>query len=153
MSQSRITRRHAVAALAGGGAIGLVAGCADNKAGPDNIKPAPLQLDLDDPIDLAYARQKVIGSVENEEIHSFLRFHFYGQLPGEKARPLFSMNNYIVDRWEPVERESRSCRSSAARDSGHPPRHVVPVRAIVLAQAGWSSLPTSIPDDSLAAGC
>ncbi|MBT8444392.1 MAG: DUF1838 domain-containing protein [Gammaproteobacteria bacterium] len=104
MSQSRITRRRAVAALAGGGAVGLVAGCADNGAGSGQNKPEPLQLNLDDPIDLAYARQKVIGSVAEEEIHSFLRFHFYGQVPGEKARPLFSMNNYIVDQWTPVER-------------------------------------------------
>ena len=65
MSHSRITRRHAVAALAGGGAVGLVAGCADNGAEKGNDKPEPLQLDLDDPIDLAFARQKVIGSIAN----------------------------------------------------------------------------------------
>lgn len=110
MSNSRITRRHAVAALAGAGAAGLVAGCADNGAQTGNNKPAPLQLNLDDPIDLSFARQKVIGSVVSEEIHSFLRFHFYGQVPGEKARPLFSMNNYIVDRWEPVERGTYKLR-------------------------------------------
>lgn len=104
MSNSRITRRHAVATLAGAGAVGLVAGAADNGAEQGDHKPKPLELDLNDPVDLSYARQKVIGSVAGEEIHSFLRFHFYGQVPGEQARRLLSMNNYIVDRWEPVER-------------------------------------------------
>ncbi len=110
MSNSRVSRRQAVTALAGAGAIGLTAGCADNGARSGNNKPAPLALDLDDPVDLAYARQKVIGSVAEEEIHSFLRFHFYGQVPGEKARRLFSMNNYIVDKWQPVERGTYELR-------------------------------------------
>jgi hypothetical protein len=69
-----------------------------------------MDLDLDDPVDLAVARQKVIGSVAAEDIHSFLRFHFYGQVPGEKARRLLSMNNYIIDRWEPVERGTYKLR-------------------------------------------
>ncbi len=99
MDTSKITRRDAVASIAGIGAIGMVAGCSDGA----EQKPAALQLDLDDPIDLAYARQKVIGSVEQEQVHSFLRFHFYGQIPGQPAVPLLSMNNYIVDSWEPLE--------------------------------------------------
>ena len=73
-------------------------------------KPAPLELDLNDLVDLSYARQKVIGSVASEEIHSFLRFHFYGQVPGEPARRMLSMNNYIVDRWEPIERGTYQLR-------------------------------------------
>lgn len=101
MSGSSITRRQALTSLA---TAGLVAGCADDGAVTAEKRPEPLRLDLDDPVDLAVARQKVIGSVAEEEIHSFLRFHFYGQVPGEKARPLLSMNNYIVDRWQPVER-------------------------------------------------
>jgi hypothetical protein len=96
-ANTRITRRHAVTALAG--AAGLATGCVDGRS-----DPAPLDLDLNDPVDLSFARQKVIGSVVAEDIHSFLRFHFYGQVPGEQARPLLSMNNYIVDRWAPVER-------------------------------------------------
>ncbi len=100
MSDSGLTRRKALTALAGVGATGLVAGCAQ----PEARKPEPLQLDLNDPVDLAYARQKVVGSVANEEIHSFLRFHFYGQVPGEPAKRLLSMNNYIIDKWETEER-------------------------------------------------
>jgi len=78
----------------------MVAGCSAKV----EDKPETLQLDLNNPIDLSFARQKVIGSVAQEEIHSFLRFHFYGQVPGEKAVPLLSMNNYIIDAWEPLER-------------------------------------------------
>ena len=93
MGKSTMTRRNAVASIAGLGAAGMVAGC----SGGSDRKPEPLQLDLNDPVDLSYARQKVIGSVIQEEIHSFLRFHFYGQVPGEEAVPLLSMNNYIID--------------------------------------------------------
>jgi hypothetical protein len=110
MSNSRVTRRHAVAALAGASAIGLAAGCADTQVDSVQVKPTPLDLDLNDPIDLSYARQKVIGSVASEEVHSFLRFHFYGQVPGEPARRLFSMNNYIVDRWQAKERGTYELR-------------------------------------------
>ncbi len=105
VKNSSLTRRQAVAGLAGVGATGLMAGCSN---GGD--KPAPLQLDLNDPVDLSVARQKVIGSVANEQIHSFLRFHFYGQVPGEKARRLLSMNNYIIDEWEPLERGTYKLR-------------------------------------------
>jgi hypothetical protein len=62
MNKAKLSRRHALTALAGAGAAGLVAGCADGS----KPKPQPLQLDLNDPVDLSYARQKVIGSVANE---------------------------------------------------------------------------------------
>jgi hypothetical protein len=108
MSQKSISRRAALGSLAGLGAAGLVSGCAQGPSEP----PAspPLNLDLNDPVDLAVARQKVIGSVVAEETHSFLRFHFYGQVPGEKARRLLSMNNYIIDYWEPGERGTYKLR-------------------------------------------
>ena len=99
MKKSIMTRRDAVASIAGLGGLGMAAGCSNGAM----EKPEPLSLDLNDPVDLSYARQKVIGSVAEEETHSFLRFHFYGQIPGEKAVPLLSMNNYIVDAWVPME--------------------------------------------------
>ena len=104
MNQSRISRRETLALLAG--AAGAASGCAPS-GGP---KTERLKLDLDDPVDLSFARQKVIGSIAKEEIHSFLRFHFYGQVPGETAVPLLSMNNYIIDAWEPVERGTYQLR-------------------------------------------
>jgi hypothetical protein len=107
MTNSKISRRSALGSLAGLGAVGLTAGCANETA--ESSAPL-LDLDLNDPIDLAYARQKVIGSVAEEEIHTFLRFHFYGQVPGEKARRLLSMNNYIIDYWEPVKRGTYKLR-------------------------------------------
>ena len=108
--------------LAGAGATSLGVGCADNGAEQGSDKPAPLELDLNDPVDLSYARQKVIGSVASEEIHSFLRFHFYGQVPGEPARRMLSMNNYIIDRWEPVERGTYELRHWEVVIQGADPR-------------------------------
>ena len=106
MSKSGITRRHALATIAGVGAAGIVSGHAD-AATPDAEQ---FKLDLNDPVALSVARQKVIGSVAKEAVHSFLRFHFYGQVPGEKAVPLLSMNNYIIDYWEPLERGTYQLR-------------------------------------------
>ncbi len=99
IKKDALTRRQALTALTGAGAAGLVAGCAQ----PAADKPEPLQLDLNDPADWSYARQKVIGSVADETTHAFMRLHMYGQVPGEKARPLLSMNNYLIEQWEPVE--------------------------------------------------
>jgi hypothetical protein len=96
-----------VGSLGGIGAAGLLGACTETAEQP---APVPLKLDLNDPEDLAVARQKVIGSVADEQIHSFLRFHFYGQVPGEKARRLLSLNNYIVDYWEPVKRGTYKLR-------------------------------------------
>jgi len=102
MSAKKLSRRKALGSIAGLGTAGLISGCANETTS----QPAPrkLNLDLNNPEDLAVARQKVIGSIEEEQIHSFLRFHFYGQVPGEKARRLMSLNNYIIDYWEPVKR-------------------------------------------------
>jgi hypothetical protein len=97
MSKPDVNRRDALLAL--GGAAGLMAGCVQE----DARTLERLELNLDDPVDLAYARQKVRGSVIDEEIHSFMRFHFYGQEPGKKAVPLLSMNNYIIHAWQPLE--------------------------------------------------
>ena len=96
-----LSRRDALGSLAGLTTAGLVGGCANE---PINSATPLLDLNLNDPVDLAFARQKVIGSVAEEQMHSFLRFHFYGQVPGEKARRLLSLNNYIIDYWTPVER-------------------------------------------------
>ncbi len=108
MAEKQLSRRKAIGSLAGLGAAGFIAGC-ENQSVSQAASP-PLQLDLNDPVDLAVARQKVIGSVAEEQVHSFLRFHFYGQVPGEKARRLLSLNNYIVDYWEPVERGTYKLR-------------------------------------------
>jgi hypothetical protein len=102
MADSKLTRRKALASIAGLGtatAAGLVSGCSD-----DAVPVVPMELDLDDPIDLAFARQKVRGSVVEERLDSFIRFHFYGQVPGEKAKRLLSMNNYVIHLWTPIKR-------------------------------------------------
>lgn len=95
------SRRQAVGALAGLGAAGMVAGCA-----ADDVKAPlkPLELDLQNPVDRSVARQKVIGTLAQDELHTFMRINFYGQVPGKPAVPLLSMNNYIIDYWEPVQR-------------------------------------------------
>ena len=57
------------------------------------------KLDLSTPEKRNEVFTKVVGSIGNEEKHAFLRFHIYGYM-GENVVPLFSMNNYIVQKWE-----------------------------------------------------
>jgi len=63
------------------------------------------ELDLSTPEKRNAVITKVMGSIGKEETHAFLRFHIYG-FAGENVVPLFSMNNYVIQRWEPTEEES-----------------------------------------------
>lgn len=56
-------------------------------------------LDLSSPEKRIEAFTKIVGSIGNEEKHAFLRFHMYGYM-GENVVPFFSMNNYVVQKWE-----------------------------------------------------
>ncbi len=62
------------------------------------------ELDLSSPENKSKLITKVMGSIGKEETHAFLRFHIYG-FAGENCIPFFSMNNYVIQRWEPSETE------------------------------------------------
>jgi hypothetical protein len=59
-------------------------------------------LDLSTPEKKSAVVTKVMGSVLNEDTHAFLRFHIYGYA-GKNVIPFFSMNNYVVQRWQPTD--------------------------------------------------
>lgn len=63
-------------------------------------------LDLSTPEARNRAMVKIVGSIGNEEIHAFMRFHVYGYPGDGNVIPFFSMNNYIVQRWTPVDGDS-----------------------------------------------
>lgn len=60
-------------------------------------------LDLSTPEKRIEAFTKIVGSIGKEEKHAFIRFHMYGYM-GENVVPFFSMNNYVVQKWEPSEK-------------------------------------------------
>jgi len=80
----------------------IVTACGSSE-NPKNIESPETKkraLDLSDPIQSSMIRTKIMGSIAEEETHSYLRFHIYGFL-GENSIPFFSMNNYVVQKWTP----------------------------------------------------
>lgn len=59
---------------------------------------------LADPISRSELIVKVMGSTEREDTHAFMKFHVYGFAGDGNLIPLFTMNNYIVQKWFPEER-------------------------------------------------
>lgn len=99
MNGTLINRRRAMGTLAALAAGATTVTTAKNHGGMIRLK-------LDDPVAALKARVKVMGSIAEERVVSFLRFHVYGQMPHEPARPLFSMNNLIVGYWRPGDDDS-----------------------------------------------
>lgn len=60
-----------------------------------------LALRLENPIRRSELIAKVLGSTESEERHSFLKFHVFGFEGDGNLTPFYTMNNYIVQKWEP----------------------------------------------------
>ncbi|MFK8052796.1 MAG: DUF1838 family protein [Woeseiaceae bacterium] len=58
-------------------------------------------LDLSTPEKRSEIIVKVMGSTAAEATHAYMRFHVYG-FAGTNAVPFFSMNNYLIQYWEPV---------------------------------------------------
>ncbi len=97
MNSTPVSRRQALGGIAALGAAAIAKpSLADHHA----------KIDMSNPAAALKTRVKVMGSVGEQKIQSFLRFHIYGQMPDEPARPLFSMNNMIVAYWKPGEDDS-----------------------------------------------
>lgn len=61
----------------------------------------PVQVDFADPVEALRAHVKLVGSLQAEKIVSFLRLNIYAD-PGEgNFVPLFTLNNLLIDHWEP----------------------------------------------------
>jgi hypothetical protein len=63
---------------------------------------ADLEEILSDPVKRSEMIVKVMGSTEREDTYAFLKFHVYGYV-GENAIPFFTMNNVIVQKWNPMD--------------------------------------------------
>ncbi|GAB5459868.1 MAG: hypothetical protein Hens3KO_28980 [Henriciella sp.] len=63
---------------------------------------ADIQDILDDPVKRSEMIVKVMGTTAREDTYAFMKFHVYGYA-GENLIPFFTMNNVIVQKWEPLE--------------------------------------------------
>jgi hypothetical protein len=86
-------------ALMGGG--GLVLAAASPLA-----RAAMEKLELDDPIERARLRAKVVGSAGPEVVHTFYRLHLYAYMNSGNLIPLYTMNNLNVRVCEPLDEQT-----------------------------------------------
>ena len=68
-----------------------------------NLYRKQLELRLQDPVSRSNLIAKVFGSTEEAERHAFLKFHIYGYAGDGNLIPLFTLNNYVIQKWVPKE--------------------------------------------------
>ncbi|MEP0189872.1 MAG: DUF1838 family protein [Erythrobacter sp.] len=77
----------------------------DERLSPEDLSAKRDELNeiLADPADRIKLIAKVFGSTEEAERHAFLKFHIFGFTGEGNLIPLFTMNNYVIQKWEPGE--------------------------------------------------
>jgi hypothetical protein len=102
---TRISRRAAMQGAAGVAALGL-AGPRTGTAAAATV-PRP---DFTDPLTVHRTHVKLVGSLGREVVHSFFRLNIYADLGEGNFIPFFTMNNILVDYWEPKDDEQHEMR-------------------------------------------
>ncbi len=100
---SRISRRAAVHGAMGLGALALTGAATASAA-------RAAALDFADPLTLLRTHVKMVGSLGREVVVSFMRLNIYGDLGEGNFVPFFTMNNILVDYWEPREDHQHEMR-------------------------------------------
>lgn len=90
-----LSRRQALQGAAGAFGLAATAGTAAAAA------PAHPHPDFSDPVTALRAHVKTVGSLGREVVCSFMRLNIYADLNEGSFLPLFTMNNILVDHWEP----------------------------------------------------
>lgn len=103
-----VSRRNVIAGAAGAVASAIGAKNAMGATGARGKAPAPP--DFTDPLVAHRTHVKVVGSLGREVVHSFMRLNLYADLGSGNFVPLFTMNNILVDYWEPKEDEQHEMR-------------------------------------------
>jgi hypothetical protein len=97
-----MTSATALAALAVGSTTAQGASSAQRRT--------PATPDFADPLVAHRTHVKVVGSLGREVVHSFMRLNLYADLGAGNFVPLFTMNNILVDYWEPKEDDAHEMR-------------------------------------------
>jgi len=83
------------------GAVGLTGAALPNLAMAMSFAPKNHGLDLSTPEKKSTAITKIMGSIGKEEVHAFMRIHLYALFGHKNVVPMFSLNNYVVQKWTP----------------------------------------------------
>lgn len=59
------------------------------------------RIDFTDPVEELRAHVKLVGSLHSEKVISFLRLNIYADTGEGNFAPLFTLNNLLIDYWEP----------------------------------------------------
>lgn len=89
-----ISRRTALGALGAGTLVPLAARAAA-------AQPAVKAPDFSDPLVALRTHVKMVGSLGKETVYSFMRLNLMADLGEGNFVPFFTMNNILVDYWEP----------------------------------------------------
>src|SRR6056297_3445830 len=93
-SGSGVTRRDILLGGAGYAALTGIAPLARAESGHATI-------DFSDPVEELRAHVKLVGSLQKETVISFLRLNIYADSGEGNFAPLFTLNNLLIDHWEP----------------------------------------------------
>lgn len=92
---TNITRRKALLGMAGLAAYGTMPGVV-GAAAQRSFVP-----DFKDPVEALRAHVKLVGSLGKEQVISFYRLNVYADMHDGNFIPMFTMNNLLIDNWEP----------------------------------------------------
>lgn len=93
----KISRRSALAGAAAMSSAGLTVLQSPSAAA---ITPTPLP-DFSNPVTALRTHVKMVGSLGNTTVYSFMRLNIYVDLGEGNFVPFFTMNNILVDYWQP----------------------------------------------------
>jgi len=94
---TRYTRR---AALQGAAAMGATLALSSTAGGTAEAAPGEAP-DFRDPLRALRTHVKMVGSLGEEVVCSFMRLNLYADLGSGNFVPFFTMNNILVDYWQP----------------------------------------------------
>ena len=93
----KVSRRSTLIATAAWGSSGLAGLIAPSANAADKL-PVP---DFSDPVMALRAHVKMVGSLGQTSVYSFMRLNIYADLGEGNFIPLCTMNNILVDYWQP----------------------------------------------------
>ncbi|MFK7956845.1 MAG: DUF1838 family protein [Lysobacterales bacterium] len=94
-STPTMTRREALAGVAG---LAMFATLPKVRAATAQPSFVP---DFKDPVQALRAHVKLVGSLAAEDVISFYRLNIYADMHDGNFVPMFTMNNLLIDKWEP----------------------------------------------------
>lgn len=104
----KFTRRHLLSAAAATGGVSLAS---SGVIGAERVRtPSSALPNFNDPLTALRTHVKMVGSLGKETVVSFMRLNIYADLGEGNYVPFFTMNNILVDYWEPKGEDQHEMR-------------------------------------------